>query len=209
MLDFFRYDFDYAWPWMYGHLIAAVAFATLAWVAHWLRWTRLMIVAGVLAVWGLRRDHHPRSASIQPAGGVANRAVPANRFWSRSGCGCWLRAFDANGVVVETRCHGRRMREMPFADASFDGVVSVAAIDHLNKEGVERTLAEVARVLRPDGQFLLMVVNPDIWTKVALPFLHGHGYFGAPSIPDRWRSHLAAAGLTAVDRARSPRRCTF
>ena len=65
------------------------------------------------------------------------------------------------------------MREMPFEDASFDGVVSVAAIDHLNKEGVERALAEVTRVLRPDGQFLLMVVNPDIWTKVALPFLHG------------------------------------
>ena len=30
MLDFFRYDFDYAWPWTYGHLIAAVAFAMLA-----------------------------------------------------------------------------------------------------------------------------------------------------------------------------------
>ena len=28
------------------------------------------------------------------------------------------------------------MREMPFQDASFDGVVSVAAINHLNKEGV-------------------------------------------------------------------------
>ena len=48
--------------------------------------------------------------------------------------------------------------------------MSVAAIDHLNREGVERALSEVARVLRPDGQFLLMVVNPDIWTKVALPF---------------------------------------
>ena len=67
------------------------------------------------------------------------------------------------------------MREMPFDDASFDGVVSVAAIDHLNREGVERTLAEVTRVLRPEGQFLLMVVNPDILTKVAMPFLHGHG----------------------------------
>jgi len=42
-------------------------------------------------------------------------------------------------------------------------VVSAAAIDHLNREGVERTLAEVSRVLRPDGQFLLMVVNPDVW----------------------------------------------
>ena len=87
------------------------------------------------------------------------------------------------------------MREMPFDDASFDGVVSVAAIDHLNREGVERTLAEVTRVLRPEGQFLLMVVNPDIWTKIAMPFLHGHGYFGGRAYPERWRSQLSAAGL--------------
>ena len=24
MMDFFKYDFDYSWPWTYGHLIAAV-----------------------------------------------------------------------------------------------------------------------------------------------------------------------------------------
>ena len=52
-MDFFRYDFDYAWPWMYGHLIAAGIFAALGGVAYWLRWTRLMFVAGVLAAWGL------------------------------------------------------------------------------------------------------------------------------------------------------------
>ena len=27
MMDFFRYDFDYSWPWTYGHLIAAIVFA--------------------------------------------------------------------------------------------------------------------------------------------------------------------------------------
>ena len=30
MMDFFRYDFDYSWPWTYGHLIASVLFAGLA-----------------------------------------------------------------------------------------------------------------------------------------------------------------------------------
>ena len=29
-MDFFKYDFDYAWPWTYGHLIAAIVFAGLA-----------------------------------------------------------------------------------------------------------------------------------------------------------------------------------
>ena len=49
-----------------------------------------------------------------------------------------------------------------------------------------------------------MVVNPDVWTKVALPFHHGHGYFGVRSFPDRWRSQLTAAGLTVVEEGRQP-----
>ena len=50
MMDFFRYDFDYSWPWTYGHLIAAIVFGGFAVVAYWLNWTRLTILAGVLAI---------------------------------------------------------------------------------------------------------------------------------------------------------------
>jgi len=38
------------------------------------------------------------------------------------------------------------MRKTPFADASFDAAVSAFAVDPLRREGVERTLAEMARV---------------------------------------------------------------
>ena len=96
------------------------------------------------------------------------------------------------------------MRAMPLPSGSFDAALSVAAIDHLNREGIERTLAEVSRVLRADGQFLMMVVNPDIWTKVALPFFHGHGYFGAKTYPERWRSQVTAAGLEVVEEGTQP-----
>ena len=46
-----------------------------------------------------------------------------------------LRA-NAKAAGVDSRLEVQvgDMREMPFADASFDGVVSVAAIDHLNKK---------------------------------------------------------------------------
>lgn len=27
MMDVFRYDFDYTWPWTYGHVLAAAVFA--------------------------------------------------------------------------------------------------------------------------------------------------------------------------------------
>ena len=242
MMDFFTYDFDYAWPWTYGHLIAAVTFASLAWVTYWLHWTRLAIVATALALWGLcgadiihgpLRFSRPVALPTEqflPSG--SGRVLDAGAGSGRSALmvllarpGATVVALDRfsgyYGIVDNTpdrlRANARAagvdsrlevqvgdMREMPFDDASFDGVVSVAAIDHLNQEGVQRTLAEVTRVLRPDGHFLLIVVNPDIWTKVALPFLHGHGYFGAPAFPDRWRSQLTAAGLSVVEQGTQP-----
>ena len=96
------------------------------------------------------------------------------------------------------------MREMPFADASFDAAVSAYAIDHLNREGVARALAETKRVLRPGGQFLLMAINPDAWIRVALPFFFEHGYFGSRPIPDVWRERLTAAGLEVVEQGTRP-----
>jgi SAM-dependent methyltransferase len=242
MMDFFRYDFDYAWPWTYGHLIAAVAFASLAWVAHWLHWTRLALIAGALALWGLCGAaiiHGPLrfsrpvalpteqflpsgSGRVLDAGAGSGRSTLMVLLSRPSATVVALDRFSGYyGIVDNTpdrlRANAREagvdgrlevqvgdMRQMPFGDASFDGVVSVAAIDHLDKDGVERTLTEVARVLRPDGQFLLMVVNPDMWTKLALPFLHGHGYFGAPAFPNRWRSQLTNAGLSVVEEGTQP-----
>ena len=242
MMDFFKYDFDYSWPWIYGHLIAAVAFGGLAAIAYWLNWTRLAIVAGVLSVWGLcgayimngplrftrpvalptERFLPSGSGRVLDAGAGSGRStvmvllsrpgakvVALDRFTGYYGIADnspdRLRA-NARAAGAEARVEVKvgDMREMPFEDASFDGVVSVAAIDHLNREGVHKALAEVTRVLRPDGQFLLMVVHPDIWTKVAFPFLHGHGYFGAQAFPDRWRSHLSDAGLTVVEEGTQP-----
>ncbi|HTX01714.1 MAG TPA: class I SAM-dependent methyltransferase [Acidimicrobiales bacterium] len=47
---------------------------------------------------------------------------------------------------------------MPFADASFDGVVCCLAIEHTADP--DAVLAEVARVLEPGGRFLLLVNHP-------------------------------------------------
>ncbi len=96
------------------------------------------------------------------------------------------------------------MRQMPFADGSFDAAVSAYAIDHLNREGIERALGEMRRVLRPGGQFLLLVINPDAWIRVAFPFFVEHGYFGSARIPDVWRERLTAAGLNVVEQGTRP-----
>ena len=59
-----------------------------------------------------------------------------------------------------------------------------------------RTVAspEIRRVLRPDGEFLLMVVKPDAWIRFAYPMFAEHGYFGADHSA-RWRGHLEDAGF--------------
>lgn len=96
------------------------------------------------------------------------------------------------------------MRAMPFAPASFDGAVSAFAIDHLRRADVDRTFAEMTRVLKPGGEFLLLVINQDAWIRASLPFLVHHGYFGGQTNADRWRTQLEAAGFELVEQGTRP-----
>ena len=95
------------------------------------------------------------------------------------------------------------VREMPLDDDSLDAAVSAYVIDHLNEEGVERSLSEIRRVLRPDGEFLLMVIRPDLWIRVAYPMFAEHGYFGSDHSA-RWRGHLEDAGFAIVEEGTLP-----
>jgi SAM-dependent methyltransferase len=96
------------------------------------------------------------------------------------------------------------MRKLPFEDASLDAAVSAYAIDHLGRAGVEQSIAEIQRVLRPNGEFLLLVINPDVWIRVAYPFFAHHGYFGGKTNHDRWRRHLIDAGFEVVEQDTTP-----
>jgi ubiquinone/menaquinone biosynthesis C-methylase UbiE len=96
------------------------------------------------------------------------------------------------------------MRELPFPDESFDGAVSSFAIDHLRRDDVPRALDEVARVLRPGGQLLIMNVRIDAWIRLALPALPGHGYFGRQQDTERWRTAISAAGFDVVEQGTQP-----
>lgn len=91
------------------------------------------------------------------------------------------------------------MRQIPLADDIFDAAVSAFAIDHLNREGVTRALSEVHRVLRPGGEFLLIVLNVDGWVRLAYPLPHGHGYFSAAPPAEHWRKALEGAGFEVIE----------
>jgi SAM-dependent methyltransferase len=96
------------------------------------------------------------------------------------------------------------LRELPFEAGSFDAAVSSFAIDHLGKKGSQQSLAEMARVLRPGGQFLLMVLNTDGYVKFAYPLIHVHLYYGHGGSSERWRTALMAAGFDVVEQGTQP-----
>ena len=49
------------------------------------------------------------------------------------------------------------MRELPFADGEFDGVIAVQSIEHV--PDADRALAEAARILRPEGVAVFVTPN--------------------------------------------------
>ena len=98
------------------------------------------------------------------------------------------------------------MRSLPFEDGAFDGIVSTYAIDHLNSEGITKALAEAFRVLKPEGTFLLMVLNGDGWMLFMNPLLglHGIRVLHGGGAQDAWVSRLTNAGFEVIERGRAP-----
>jgi SAM-dependent methyltransferase len=92
-------------------------------------------------------------------------------------------------------------RDLPLASGTYDGVISLAAIDHLPRADIPKALAEAARVLKPNGEFLLMIVNVDVWAWVASP--HAIAHHPRPD-PKRWRALLESAGFAVVEQGTQP-----
>jgi SAM-dependent methyltransferase len=104
------------------------------------------------------------------------------------------------GVANRADTRTGDMRDMPFENGKFDAVVSSYAIDHLREDDLARALSEVTRVLKPRGEFLVLIVNPDWKTSVFAPPIAHHG---RPN-PARWRSLLDQAGLTVLEEGNKP-----
>ena len=109
----------------------------------------------------------------------------------------------AAGVDRRAVVQAGDMRQLPFPDASFDAALSAYAVDHLDREGVTRTLAEAARVLKPRGQILVQVMYPDAWMRFAYGPLMMHGA-RAEQMEPRWRSFLERAGFDVVETGKAP-----
>ena len=104
------------------------------------------------------------------------------------------------GAAARADARTGDLREMPFADGTFDAVVSSYAIDHLGRDGRLKALHEVARVLKAHGEFLLLIVNTDWWTWLVSPPMAHHFRPDAA----RWRTQLDQAGFTVEEEGHQP-----
>jgi tellurite methyltransferase len=66
---------------------------------------------------------------------------------------------NATKLGVGIDLHLGMMTDLPFADASFDHVLSWNVIYHGDEAVVARSLAEVARVLKPGGTFMATMLS--------------------------------------------------
>lgn len=100
-----------------------------------------------------------------------------------------LANLKAAGVDGRATIETADMLKLPYADSSFDGLVSAYAMDHLGRNGARTALVEAHRVLKSGGDFLLMLVANDGWAKLAFgPLLSHGGTYGV-----RWWSDAAVA----------------
>jgi ubiquinone/menaquinone biosynthesis C-methylase UbiE len=112
-----------------------------------------------------------------------------------------LANLKAAGVESRATIQTGDMRKLPFDSGTFDAAVSAYAIDHLNGEGSRQALAEVARVVKPGGDFLLMVVGKEPWVHFAFgPLLAHMGTRG----PNYWPTGLKEAGFQVLEQGTRP-----
>lgn len=127
--------------------------------------------------------------------------VRADEQVSAVGAQRLLSNLRAAGVAERASIQPGDMRALPLGAASFDAVVSTYAIDHLRSADRETALREAARVLKPGGEFLLMVMTKDFWMTFAYGpvFMHHRG----PSQAD-WAASLTRAGFEVREQGTKP-----
>ena len=72
---------------------------------------------------------------------------------------------------IEMTCRKADMEQLPFPDCGFDCVFAMHSAGHTDSEGIKRVMAEIKRVLKPDGTVFMTLCSKDseTFTRSDLP----------------------------------------
>ena len=112
-----------------------------------------------------------------------------------------LANLKAAGVDERATIQQGDMRKLPFPDATFDGIVSSYAIDHLARDGVKVALHEASRVLKPGGEFLMAVIAKDGWLTYTFGPLLVHAGTRTSSY---WPEAFKESGFEMIEQGHRP-----
>ena len=82
---------------------------------------------------------------------------------------------------------------LPLDDDSFDVVLSTLVFHHLQGPAIHDAIAEIRRVLRPEGRWLCVDIGGD--QDAERQTMHGHASFDLSAFVPR----LSSVGFTAID----------
>jgi SAM-dependent methyltransferase len=109
--------------------------------------------------------------------------------------------LKAAGVDQRASIEAADMRQLPFGPATFDAIVSAYTFEHVGRIGRRQAMAEAFRVLKPGGEFLLMVLAKDAWLTVAWGPIAMHGRLPGKS---DWEGSLHDAGFAVAEAGTRP-----
>jgi len=112
-----------------------------------------------------------------------------------------LANLKAAGVDQRTTITTADMLKLPFDPATFDAIISAYAIDHLNRDGSRIAIGEAARVLKPGGEFLLILIAKEPWVEYAFGPLIMHTGLREASW---WSEALRETNFTVIEHRTRP-----
>jgi 2-polyprenyl-3-methyl-5-hydroxy-6-metoxy-1,4-benzoquinol methylase len=66
----------------------------------------------------------------------------------------------ANLNIHATRCD---MIDLPYKENFFDCILAYHVISHTDTEGIQRTISEISRILKPNGEVFLTLCSKSSW----------------------------------------------
>jgi len=149
-------------------IIAAIMALALASFLYTTLRGKFVVWSRVLAGLGLRGDEQIldlgcgrgavlcMAAALVPGGRISGVDIWSSSDQSGNGPDMTRRNAAVEGVAERIDVHTADMRQLPFADASFDLVISNMAIHNIvSAAGREQAIDEALRVLRPGGRLLI------------------------------------------------------